>query len=269
MPAVSSQSSAAVVAAAEEAVGAGADAEQLGEELFGVVRLLDSQPSLRRVLTEPTVAAEAKEALVDGLLRDKVSAPAREVVVTAGGCRWSQGRDLADALEQAGISCHLARAEADGRLDDVEDELFRFGRIVEAEPALREALGDRLAPVSAKRRLVDFLLEGKATEATRQLLDQAVTGRELSFARAVNALQRVAAARQDRLVATVAVAAPLSADQEGRLAAALQRLYGHAVHINLIVDSEVLGGVRVRANDEVIDSTIVARLAEARRTLGG
>lgn len=269
MPAGSAQAHAAVEAAVDEVVDSGADAAVVGDDLFAVVGLLDAEPSLRRAMTEPAVPAEAKSQLLTSLLEGKVSEGARTVVSKAVKHRWARGRDLADALEHAGYAAHLAQADRDGQLDDVEDELFRFERIVDADPTLREALGDRRAPASLKRRLVDTLLSGKATEPTRRLVDQAVSGRERSFAIAIEALQRAAAGRRDRFVATVRVAAPLTAEQDRRLASALERQYGHAVQLNVIVDRRVLGGVRVNIGDDIIDSTIVSRLTEARRKMAG
>jgi F-type H+-transporting ATPase subunit delta len=49
----------------------------------------------------------------------------------------------------------------------------------------------------------------------------------------------------------------------------LKRQYGHAVQLNVIVDPSVLGGVRINIGDDVIDSTIASRLADARRRLAG
>jgi F-type H+-transporting ATPase subunit delta len=42
---------------------------------------------------------------------------------------------------------------------------------------------------------------------------------------------------------------------------------GRDVHINLEIDPKVLGGISIRYADDVIDGTIVNRLAEAGRAL--
>ena len=66
--------------------------------------------------------------------------------------RWSAPRDLADAVAELAIRADLAVAERDGRLDEVEDELFRFGRVLDSNGDLALALGDtRAAPTSASR----------------------------------------------------------------------------------------------------------------------
>jgi F-type H+-transporting ATPase subunit delta len=268
MTAGSVKARASVVSAVEEAVQ-GDDATRIGDELFSLVRLLDSEPTLRRVLTDPSVPAEAKGHLVDSLLDDRVSAPTGQVVDTAVGLRWPHPRDLADALEYAGVIAHIAKAEQDDDLDAVEDDLFRFSRIVAASRQLRDTLGDRLAPQEAKRRLVDALLADKVGPTTKALVSQAVTGRGGQLSTVLQRYEEIAAERRQRLVATVRVAAPLSDDHLQRLADALRRVYGKQIHVNVIVDEAVLGGVRVQVGDEVIDSTISTRLAEAERRLTG
>ena len=62
---------------------------------------------------------------------------------------------------------------------------------------------------------------------------------------------------------------PLSDRQKQRLGAALAKLYGREMHLNLEVDPEVLGGIQVRVGDEVINGTIADRIAEANRRIAG
>ncbi|MGI8576496.1 MAG: F0F1 ATP synthase subunit delta [Nocardioidaceae bacterium] len=267
MQAGSARSQATVLDAVDEQLRAGPDLIMLGDDLYAVAAILDTEGTLRRVLTEPAVAVEAKTTLVTGLLEGKIGDPALSVVLAAIRYRWSRGRDLADALERAGITAQVAKAEQTGQLDNLEDDLFRFGRILEAQPGLRDALADPAAPLEGKRELLHHLLEGKVGESTKKLLDQAVTGRHRTLAATLTYYQTVAAARRKRLVATAWVAAPLSDDHKQRLARALAEQCSREIHLNVVVDPNVLGGVRVALGDEVIDSTIETRLAQAYRRL--
>jgi F-type H+-transporting ATPase subunit delta len=248
--------------------GSHADAGRLGDELFALSRILDAQPSLRRVLTDPTVEADRKAELAESLLSDFDGATVR-VVADAVRRRWSRARDLADALELGGISALLAAAEDEGDLDELEDGLFRFTRVVEGDPALRDALNDRGAPVEARQRLVETLLGDQVGDPTLRLARQAVSGRHRSVVAALGEMQRLAAARRERLVAVVRVARPLSDELRERLVAALTARFGRQLQINVIVDPDVIGGVRVTVGDQVIDGTVSAKLAEAHRRLAG
>ena len=267
MHAGSARSLSAVLEKAESVLDAGADAGAMGDELFALATTMDTRHSLRRALTEPAVAAEAKSRLLHTLLRGKVSDATIDVVEEAVKHRWSQGSDLGDALERASALAQVVRAEQAGHLDELEDNLFRFGRIVDANAELRDVLAEPAYPLEAKQRLLDSLLGDRVDEPTRKLLGQAVAARQRSLSAVLDTYQKVAADRRNRLVATVWVAAPISEDHKDRLANALARQYSHDIHLNVIVEPEVLGGVRVAVGDEVIDSTVESRLKQARRLL--
>jgi len=267
MQAGSARSQSALLEKTEEVLRTGADAGVLGDELFALALTMDTRHALRRALTEPAVPAETKGRLLQTLLRGKVSDATFEVVGEAVRHRWSRGSDLGDALERASVIAHVARADQAGQLDELEDNLFRFGRIVDANAELREVLSEPAYPLEAKQRLLDRLLGDRVGAPTRKLLDQAVASRHRSLAAVLDNYQRVAADRRNRLVATVWVAAPLSEDHKERLANALAGQYSHDIHLNVVVEPQVLGGVRVAVGDEVIDSTIETRLKQAKRRL--
>lgn len=244
------------------------DATQLADELAAVTALLDREAGLRRVLTDPAQHGEAKAQLARRLLGGQVGEPVVDLLAGMVRSRWSQPRDLVDALEELANLADLTAAEKAGTLDDVEDELFRFGRIVSSSTELRAALTDRAASASAKVELLHRLLGGRAAVATERLVTRLVTApRGRSLEAGIESLSRLAAARRDRMVAVVTSAVPLSEGQRQRLGAALARLYGRQMHLNLDVDPEVLGGIRVQVGDEVINGSIADRLEDAGRRM--
>jgi F-type H+-transporting ATPase subunit delta len=243
-------------------------AARLGEELFAVAHLLDREPGLRRALTDITSPAEARSGLARQLLDRRVSAATRDLVIGMVDDRWSSPRDLADATEQLAVLATAAAAEGEGQLDDLEDELFRFGRILGAEPALRSALEDQGPPDEGKRGLLDTLLAAKVSPAALRLITEAVIyprGRNLETT--LDEYGRLAAAWRQRLIAVVRAATGLTEDQRGRLAAALSQTYGHDVHLNVVVDPRVVGGISVQIGDEFIDGSVAGRLATLRQRL--
>jgi F-type H+-transporting ATPase subunit delta len=246
------------------------DAAQLADELAAVTALLDREVSLRRVLTDPAQAGEAKAELAQRLLGSQVSGSAVDLVAGMVRSRWSQSRDLVDALEELADTADLTAAQKSGTLDDVEDELFRFSRVVAADGELDRALTDRAVPAEHRGELVRNLLARKAAPSTVGLVEQAVTApRGLSLAEALENFGKIAADWRSRLVATVTTAVPLGASERDRLAAALARQYGNEIHLNVVVDPQVIGGIRVEVGDELIDGSIAGRLDDARRRLAG
>jgi F-type H+-transporting ATPase subunit delta len=249
---------------------AGVDPAVVGDELFSVADLLDGQPAVRASLTDPSRSGDDKAALVRSLLAGKLGEQVVEFVEGTVRGRWSANRDLADAVDTLAVDSVLTAAQQQGRLDSLEDELFRFSRVVSAEPTLRAALTDRALPATNKAQLVAGLLQGKVGPETVRLATRTVThprGRSLEAGLA--ALADMAAARRQRLVATVTAATPLTEEQRERLTASLAAKFGHSVHVNVVVDPEVVGGLRVSLGDEVIDGSLATRIEEARRRITG
>jgi F-type H+-transporting ATPase subunit delta len=248
----------------------GVDLPALADELFGVADLLDREKTLRRALTDPSRSADARAQLMRDVLGSQVSDMPVDLVVSAVRARWSRPLDLADAVELLAVETLVAGAEQAGRLDTVEDELFRAGRIIAGSPQLRQSLGDRAAPVQRRVELAEALFGGKVAEESLRLVRQAVTSpRGRSLDQSLETYAAVAAERRSRLVATVTAAVPLTEQQRDRLSAVLAGDYGHEVHLNVEVDPELIGGLRVEIGDEVIDGSVLARLADARRRLVG
>ncbi|MFI5688827.1 F0F1 ATP synthase subunit delta [Streptomyces sp. NPDC051636] len=246
------------------------DVTRLADELAAVTALLDREVGLRRVLTDPAQTGEAKATLVQRLIGGQVSGTTADLVSGLVHSRWSRSRDLVDALEELADVADLTAAQQAGTLDDVEDELFRFGRIVTSSTELRAALTDRKATASAKIELLHRLLGGRARVSTERLVTRLVTApRGRSLEAGLESLTKLAAERRDRAVAVVTSAVPLSDTQKQRLGAALAKLYGRQMHLNLDVDPEVVGGLRVQVGDEVINGSLVDRLEDAARRMAG
>lgn len=268
----SSQASLEAVASGFDAVlrTAGAGAATLGEQLFSVVDALDGSGSLRRALSDPSRDGQAKAGLVSSLLGGKVDDRVVEVVSAAARARWSAEQDLVEAVEELAAEAVLASAENDGDLAQVEDDLFRFGHMLSGQRDLRRALTERGAGADERARLVRTLVEGKVEPATLQLLERAARApRGRSITASISLLERLAARRRERLVASVTAATPLTGAQQERLTSILERAYGRTVQLKVSVDPEVIGGVRVEVGSEVVDATVLANLEDARRRLAG
>jgi F-type H+-transporting ATPase subunit delta len=265
-------SSRAAFAAGHEAfvaaLGSGAYGSALAGDLFGVTGALDSSASLRRALVDPSRDAAAKRGLVQGLFGSRISTAAASVLNALVAGHWADDQDLGDATETLAVEALVASAEADGRLDALESDLFRFGRVVAADSGLRDALSAQGGDDNVKAALVETLLQGKASTETIRLARQAaVAPRGRRFGRVLESYLAVAARRREQLTATVTAAVPLDDAQRQRLVRALSAIYDGPVQINIVLDPAVVGGIRVQVGDEVVDGTILRRLQEAERAL--
>lgn len=263
-----SQASEARISALDGVLDRAGAAEGASDELFAVVDALDATPALRRALSDPGTDPDAREGLVREVFGHRLTAPVVAVVAEATRMRWTSGSGLAAALERQAVRAELRSAEAAGRLVAVEDELFRFARVVESERELRNTLADRSVPLEHRQQLVQDLLEGRTGPATVRLARRAVAARERTFGNTIDSYVELAAAQRNRSIATVRVAQMISGDQVDRLTAALSRQAGRPIAVQVVVDPTVIGGVRVELGEQVIEGTVAGRLDDARRTLG-
>jgi F-type H+-transporting ATPase subunit delta len=253
---------------AAENISSAAVATRLGNELFAVVGLLDSEHGLRRALSDPGKPAAEKAAVASALLHGKIAGRTESLVVAAAESRWATSGNMVDAIEQLAVEAMVLAAEADNGLDDLEDGLFRFGRVVSGQPELRAALASTSLPADRKEQLLTALLRGKVTGVALRLITQMVVhprGRGLTGA--LDMCADLAARRRQQLIAVVRSAVELSATQRRRLADSLAASYGHPVHLNVVIDPSVVGGISVQIGDELIDGTAASRLSAVRRKL--
>jgi F-type H+-transporting ATPase subunit delta len=251
----------------------GASADELlrlADELFAVARVLDEQPTLRRALSDPAGKPADRAGLARRLFGAKLSDVALDMVESVARLRWSRPFDLVEAASALAVEASMDAAEVRGELEGVEDELFRFGRIVDGDRDLARILGDRTAPAVGKADLLDRLLSGRVSPVTEQLLRNVLTARyaaspEVEIERLTDAASR----RRGQSIARVTSAVELTPTQEQRLTAVLGRLYGRPIGLQVTVDPDVLGGLVVQVGDEVIDGSIAHRLEAADRRLAG
>jgi F-type H+-transporting ATPase subunit delta len=241
------------------------DTSRLGDDLFAVVDALESSPSLRRAVTDPGTPEQNRQQLVHAVLDGKVSKTAVDIVAEGAAMRWAGGRTFAAALERQGARATLMTAENADQLENTEDELFRFARLVDGNPGLRNALADRSVRLAHRQELVGSLLAGKTSDATIALAKRAVAARERTFGQTIEGYVTLAAAQKNRIVATVRVATPLTDEQRERLQRTLRNQVGRDVAIQEVIDENVVGGVRVELGDEVIEGTVASRLHDVRR----
>lgn len=248
-------------------VGAEPTAE-LGDELFAVADLLSRQRALLRSLSDPSLPPESRVKLADTLFGQRLSERGARTLRGLVGTRWSRPNDLLTTIETLAREAYLAVAESQGSLDDVEDELFRLGRILESEPQLASLLGDQGTEADRRVTLLDGLVADKVAPATLQILRHTVRSpRRRSLESVLEALTDLVVARRGRSVAQVTAPVALTDGQQERLASLLSRVYGREVSLQVEVDEAMLGGLVVEIGEDLIDGSVSAQLDRAAQGL--
>jgi F-type H+-transporting ATPase subunit delta len=246
------------------------DLAQLASDLFVILSVLSNSIGVRRALTDNSRDASAKAELVSNLFGKSINQPANSLLAGAASLRWSTPGEIADAIENLAVEAEASAADKNGELEKVESQLFDFARVLRANPEFRQALNSSSDTDSGKVALLESIVKGKYSNSTINLLRKVVSLRRgRSIDATLAAYSHYVSTRKDRLVAHVKSAIALSDAQLSKLNAALVKQMGRDVHINLEIDPKVLGGISIRYADDVIDGTIMNRLAEAGRALAG
>jgi F-type H+-transporting ATPase subunit delta len=160
--------------------------------------------------------------------------------------------------------------QAEGELDRVEDELFRFGKLLESSHELKQALSDRSIERGQRQKVLEEILSGKVSPHTLGLLEFIVAqGRARQLPQILEELSDLAAEARNAVVAEVRSAVPLDGPQREQLAAALSKATGKKVEVKVLVDPSVLGGVVAKVGDTVIDGTVRRRLEQLKEQVRG
>jgi len=242
-------------------------ASTLSAELFFAADVLGSNISVRRALTDTSRDAAAKGTLIKDLLASKVGAASVALLTELSALRWSGAKDLVQVIEQLAIEAEATAANISGELDRVENEMFVVSTTISNSSELRKALKSD-ADV-AKSQLVAELLKNASSSTTKLVSQMVNSWRGRSIESAFADYQWALAARRNRVIALVRIAAPISQAQQDRLAAALDKQVGQPVRMNIEIDPSVLGGVSVKFADEMVDGSVSNRLAGAARALAG
>jgi F-type H+-transporting ATPase subunit delta len=239
----------------------------LSEDLTAVGRVLLDEPILARHLAEASGETAAKKQLLQRLLGGRVGSTTLDLLDTAVSVRWSRTEDFAGAVQHVARLSLLARADRDYQADEVAEELFRFGRIIDTQPQLTALLGDFGRPASDRVSLLRNVVDRSSSRlnpTTVALLSHTVELLRGERAdEAVQDLAELAVSSRGEIVAQVSAAAQLSDSQRRRLTEILSRIYHTPVSLQLIVNPELLGGLAVAVGDEVIDGTLSSKLDSA------
>ena len=281
----------------EAAVLAGLDASArrtVAEELTALEVAVSSDPALRSALTDTSIPAGARRAVVADLLEGKLSAPVVRIAAYAAFSASAQdvpasiaeamlrARALAEAgdLDEPALSVIASRHRVAGyaaavfedhevaTLDGVEDDLFHWARAIASSDALRRALTNRDLPAKERTRLVADLLGGRANPVTVRLATYAVEGgRARDLLGTLDWLVDAVAAERGWRVARVRAAREVDPATRERLAATLRTLVGRPVELEIDLQADLLGGVLVEVGDLRVDATARGRLEAFREHL--
>jgi F-type H+-transporting ATPase subunit delta len=138
-------------------------------------------------------------------------------------------------------------------------------REVLSDPEVARALTNPTIATEQRMALVSDLFDGgEATNLAKLLI-------ESDRVRDVEAIdeefQRLADEAAGRVRATVTTAVELSSQDRDRVAEELSKRLGKEIHLDVLVDPGILGGLKLQYGDRLVDASVATRLQQLRRRL--
>lgn len=272
--------------------------EQIAQDVNAVAHLVSRTNDLALALTDFAVPTSARKAVLQDLLGARVHPLALKVVLRAVDTgRVEEFPTVLHELYELARHMHdLApeelRAEepivsrtawrdyvvgyADAvfedvtetsELEEIEDELFRFARVIDSSNSLRSVLADTTVPLENREQILDDLLEGKVRPATLRLVRVTIQGRVRDLASSLDWLAEQAARARGWRIARIYTGLPIDADEHRILSEALERLTSQPVELQILAAPDILGGAVIHIGDLLVDASAQRRLDQLEENL--
>ena len=175
---------------------------------------------------------------------------------------------------QSSVALKYARALVEvaaetGQEARVQEELLAFQGVLSSSQELQDVLENPAIPFAAKRGIIEKLAREIPVGKTALNFVLVVLGnaRISQFERFVEAVRSVLDERKGIVQADVFSARKLGDEMRGKLEGSLAELTGGKVRLNFLLDSDLVGGLKVRIGSEIYDGSVRTQLNAIQREL--
>lgn len=156
----------------------------------------------------------------------------------------------------------------ENRIDELQGELKVLCALIAENPEFMEFLTTPMIGKEEKRDFVDSVLGGKFSKEivnlTKVLIDK---NRSREILDIIQVFENTVLSHQDIYSAAAYTAVPLGASELEALRAKLVKLTGKTISLENIIDTSVIGGIRLKVGDRVIDGSLKRRLEDLKDNL--
>ncbi len=175
-----------------------------------------------------------------------------------------------DALAKLYATAAFELADNDPSIspEDLLGEIEDILEIARADKNFSEFLASRLIDSNKRDNALQSMLGGKVSPLTLNFLRQLNRKDRLGHIIAITgALDELVQARYGRVEVDVFSATPMAPDALDRIKHKLSESLGKEVILHPYTDSAMLGGIKIRIGDRLIDASVRAELARMRESL--
>ncbi len=161
----------------------------------------------------------------------------------------------------------LFRVALPGRLNAWAERLSELAQVV-AVPEFKSMSTDPRIPRTVVAEIFQAALKGSMDEEATNFVGLLIdNGRLMLLSEIEHQFRELKNAHESTADADIVSAFPMSESQVAELVAALEKKFGRKLLASVTVDQRLIGGVRVTVGDEVLDTSVSARLQNMQTVL--
>jgi F-type H+-transporting ATPase subunit delta len=155
-------------------------------------------------------------------------------------------------------------AESEGQVGEWGRRLGQVSAVL-SDPEVARALTNPTIATEQRMAIVSDLFDGSEATNLAKLLIESDRVRDVGAI--ADEFQRLADEAAGRVRATVTTAVELSSKDRDRVAEELSKRLGREIHLDVLVDPAILGGLKLQYGDRLVDASVATRLQQLRRRL--
>ena len=172
------------------------------------------------------------------------------------------------AAEDVYARALLELAEAQSLVPQIADEVSQLAELIQTQPGLRKLLDSRVLAGGERATIVENLFKGKVHDLLYRFLQVVNKKNRLAqLPEIARAFGRLVDEKYGKAEIDVWVPRELPGDQAQTVARRIGAVLNREVQLNQHVDPALVGGIRIRVGDQLIDGSIAAQLRMIRQNL--
>jgi F-type H+-transporting ATPase subunit delta len=159
-------------------------------------------------------------------------------------------------------------AEEKGKVDQFVDELKNVVELINSNKDLQLLIQHPQVSTSNKKKMFEDLFKNKIENDVLSFLNLLIEkGRILELESMLSQMENIYLEKHNTSIARVVTVLPLLENEKNELIDKLQNKYNKKIILQEELDNDILGGVYVWIDNEVIDGTVRSKIEEMKKLM--
>jgi len=180
----------------------------------------------------------------------------------------SDNNNAVESVDKVYAQALFEIAEQAGQTDAIGQELGELAQLIQTQPDLAKLISSRVLRAESLASALKSIFEGKVSDTLYRFLQVLNRkGRIANLPGVIVAYQRLVEEKQGVVEVEAFVAAPLDESQANQVAAGVGKAIGRNVSLKQHVDPSLIGGLKLRVGDRLIDGSAATQLKILRQRI--